>query len=105
MSDNWEKRVEAKLDNVTENLSDMKVMFVKQQGLYEKQQFILDEHTKRSDNLELLYKELKENDIEPIKEHVIQVKGVFAFLTSLGKLTGSIAVLGAIAKFAAKFIK
>jgi hypothetical protein len=104
MNDERGRRIEEKIDVLSTDIVDMKVLLTKQQGLYEKQQVILEEHTKRSDTLEALYNDIRKNDIEPLKEHVTQVKGVFGFFTALGKLTGLATVIGAALKLAAKFL-
>lgn len=76
MSDDKLHRIESKIDHITEKISSIDVTLAKQS-------VILDEHVKRSTQLE--------NRMEPVEKHVNMINGAF-------KLIGLMATLAAIAE-------
>lgn len=73
MSDDVLNRIELKIDKIDERLNSMDITMVRQQ-------VILEEHIKRSDSNEKMYIHMKEKDIEPLKNDMNQIKGIFKFI-------------------------
>lgn len=74
MSDELLGKIEKKIDKIDDRLNSIDITMVRQQ-------VILDEHVKRSNTLEGLYHNIKEKDIEPLKNELNQIKGIFKFIT------------------------
>lgn len=79
MSDDILKSIQYKVDKIADDIVDIKVT----QGM---QQVSLDEHIKRSDMLEELYRDIKEKELEPVKKEIYQIKGIYKFIGILGVL-------------------
>lgn len=80
-ADRNHEQMDSRLDNIE------KVMIT--QDLTLKQQEInLKEHMKRSDNLEALYSDLQQKQIDPLKKHVNQVEGGLKLLGLISLLLG-----------------
>jgi hypothetical protein len=62
------------------------------------QEINLRDHMKRSDTLEDIMEQIKENDLKPLQKHVHYVEGVFKFLglvaLIVGLASGIISLLG-----------
>lgn len=69
--DEWNKRVETKLDTVVADLGAMKITSAEQH-------IVLKEHIRRT--------ELLEEDMKPIKKHVYRVDGALKLIGLLGIL-------------------
>lgn len=82
MADEIVIKIFEKVEKIADNIDELKATTIKQQ-------VILDEHVKRSNMLQDLYMDIKEKDIEPIKEDISSFKGAIKFITiaaSLGSL-------------------
>lgn len=71
--DNFDKRIETKIDNIIEDIGDIKITLAKQH-------VTLDEHIRRT--------EILEEEMKPVKKHVYMVDGALKALGILGILAG-----------------
>lgn len=71
-----------KVEKISDDMGELKVTSAKQQ-------VSLDEHVRRTDLLEK-QTEILFSEIKPLKEHVIQVSGIFKFLAGLSTVFGVI---------------
>lgn len=69
--DDWNKRIESKLDTVVADLGAMKITSAEQH-------VVLKEHIRRT--------ELLEEDMKPVKRHVYMVDGALKLLGVIGTL-------------------
>jgi hypothetical protein len=89
-SNNWLKdhldKIETKIDKLDNRLDNVDVTLGKQS-------VILEDHTRRSlaneQQVELLKKKL-ETDLQPIKNHVAMIHGVFKFIGVIASIAGVI---------------
>lgn len=82
MSDEILVKIFEKVEKISDDVGDLKVTTVRQQ-------VILNEHVAGVNTLKDMYTHMKEQDIEPIKADINNVKGVIKFVTisaSLGSL-------------------
>jgi hypothetical protein len=84
MSDELLSLIHSDVKEIKKDISELKVTSGKQQ-------VSLDEHMKRSDNLEALISHLDENKIEPMQADINQIRGVYKFLGFLIGLGAMIA--------------
>lgn len=97
-------KIEAKTDRLDSRLDSSDKTLVKQEAN-------LGEHMRRTDRLEKLYEEVREEnktavtklseDLKPVKKHVAYMEGA---LKGLGVLAGVITLIGGIIKIAEYFI-
>lgn len=83
MSDDLLNKIYDKVDKISEDVSVLKVT----SAVHEQ---TLKTHIKRSDTLEKMYLDMKEKDIEPMKEDISKFKGILVFLTSASSVLGLI---------------
>jgi deoxyribose-phosphate aldolase len=79
------EKVHAKLDKITEDMTDVKVAQARIEVSQDLTKVIMDEHIKRTalaeENIELLRQELK-----PVKKHVQLINNLFKFIIAFGSL-------------------
>lgn len=76
MSDNILGKIDNKLEKISEDITDIKVT----QARHDEN---LQDHMKRSDTLESLFKELYD-DVEPLKADINKAKGAIKVVSILG---------------------
>ena len=74
-------RIEAKVDKLDENMTTMDKTLVKQEAN-------LAEHMRRTELLEIQHAQI-ESELEPVKNHVNQIKGVLKLLSFILPIIGS----------------
>lgn len=81
--ENYNKRIEAKIDTIIEKITSIEVEQAKQH-------VTLQEHTKRSTMLE--------EDVKPIRRFMAQVQGGLKLLGILGTLAGALKLIQLVIK-------
>lgn len=86
MSDHILNKIFDKMDNMSKDIETIKI---------EQTEIKADvkHHVKRSDMLQDLYNDIKENDIEPMKADINQAKGIFKMIGYISGLAGLITLI------------
>lgn len=92
MSDELIYKIFEKVEKIAEDVGELKVTAAKNEEVTKYIAKDVEHHVKRSDMLEDLYREIKEKDIEPIKEDINKFKGIVKFITIMASL-GSLITL------------
>lgn len=91
------KSLETMLASLTDKVDDQYKDLDKRLDNIEKvmigQQINLEKHMQRSDHLETIVENLKEQDLKPLARHVAMVEGAFKFLGVISLLLGIITAL------------
>lgn len=100
MADDLLNKIYKKVEQISEDVSELKVTAAVQSEIANRHEDTLQTHVKRSDNLEALYNELKKEELEPLKADLYQLKGIYKFFLFLGVLgTVVTAILGLLKYF------
>lgn len=82
MSDELLNKIDLKVDKISDDITDIKIVQARQET-------VLEEHIKRSDSLENLYNHLSA-EVHPLKSDVEKIKGAFQLFTVLASVIASI---------------
>jgi len=82
-NDDLLNKIYYKVEKISDDVGELKITTVKQQ-------VILDEHVAGVNTLREMYTHMKENEIEPIKAEINNVKGIVKFITIMASLGSGI---------------